>query len=231
MKIALCILGLYRKNVSPPPPKLIKGLRGRFPTADVYYHTWSEKFKDVPIEYQGGLETCPQPKMDYHPVLDTGEECQHKKFSAYKQKRLMIGKQKFASLQILAYADLYSKIPQQYDLYIRARWDTKVSGKINFNDQMQEALKGPVGFMYRRNRNQIFDKLVPVNREDKADDWYGYLCDSMIIHTPQHFDPNLVRQLHRDKKLWPAEWGWYQVMSKPYGDIHQCYHGGADLAR
>ena len=35
--------------------------------------------------------------------------------------------------------------------------------------------------------------------------------------------------LHEAKKLWPAEYGWYQVLSKD--DNHHCVYGGAALDR
>lgn len=206
-------------------------MKSAFPTADVYYHTWTERIEDVPEQYRDQLFSCSQPQLEYHPILDTGEICKHGKFAPYKKHNIMNRKQGFASLQILAYADLFSKIPQDYDVYIRARWDTRLSKKTDFSPFVEEALDHPVGFMYRPARTPSFDAPSPVDRENINDDWYGYLCDSLIMHPPKHFDPKYVQQLHENKKLWPAEWGWYQVMSEPYGDVHNCYHGGADLAR
>lgn len=231
MKIALCIHGLYRAHVRPDPKNLIQMMKSAFPTADVYYHTWTERINDVPEQYRDQLFSCNQPRLNYHPIIDTPDINKHGKFINYKQKNLMNAKQGNASLQILAYADLYRKIPKQYDVYIRARWDTLISTKVDFQPFLEEALDHPVGFMHRHRRGVPFDKPAPVDRENINDDWYGYLCDSMIMHPPKHFDPDYVDKLNREKRLWSAEWGWYQVMSEPYGDVHNCYHGGADLAR
>mgnify|MGYP001178985969 CR=1 FL=1 len=78
------------------------------------------------------------------------------------------------------------------------------------------------------------NKLIPLSEKaqnDKNDDWYGYLPDSLIMHRREHFDTSLVTKLHSEKNLAPAEWGFYQVMSEPYGDIHTSIHGGAHIAR
>ena len=68
-------------------------------------------------------------------------------------------------------------------------------------------------------------------KNDINDDWYCFLADSLIFHAPKHFNPKYVQQLHADKNLWPAEWGWWQVLSEPNNNIHNCYHGGSIIAR
>ena len=40
-------------------------------------------------------------------------------------------------------------------------------------------------------------------------------------------DSSAFVQLNRNKELMPSNWGWYQVLSKPYGDIHTSVHGFA----
>lgn len=47
--------------------------------------------------------------------------------------------------------------------------------------------------------------------------------DLLIIHPRDLFDKKRMWQLHEDKKLIAAEMGWYQVLSQPYGDNHDCY--------
>lgn len=233
MKIALCIHGLYRSRVKPDPKTLHAKMRKAFPTADLYFHTWDAHVESIPSEFDGPILSCPEPVVDYHPVSDTKFICKHGKFGPYKQKKLNHGKMKNASKQLLGYADLVSKIDQEYDVFIRTRFDTEIAD-IDFTPHLQMAIEeGPVGFMVRPVRGQTLKEIHQVRKEnpDKMDDWYGYLCDSMIFHSPRHFDPSLVNSLHSDRNLLPAEWGWYQVMSEPFGDIHTCFHGGAKLAR
>ena len=151
----------------------------------------------------------------------------------------MANKTQHQNKQILAYADLLSKVPDDFDVLIRTRWDVLVSGKANFRPYIEKAYEeGPVGFMSRPKRGHIVDQLIELPKEDtqqvlkfKLDDWYGYLPDNMIMHRREHFDSDLVKKLHKEKNLAPAEFGWYQVMSEPYGDIHTSVHGGAMLVR
>jgi hypothetical protein len=90
--------------------------------------------------------------------------------------------------------------------------------------------KGPVGFMIRPNRGQSIHEDLPVST-NKDDDWYQFLPDALIFHRKEQYNVDYVYELHEQKNLLPAEWGWYQIMSKPYGDIHTSVHGGADVAR
>ena len=43
------------------------------------------------------------------------------------------------------------------------------------------------------------------------------------------YDTALVHQYHEEKRLWPAEYGWYQMLSK--NDNHHCVYGGAALEK
>jgi hypothetical protein len=47
----------------------------------------------------------------------------------------------------------------------------------------------------------------------------------MIIHSADRFDTEMVYKLYKEKKLHAAEFGWYQVLSQPYGGIHRNHHG------
>jgi hypothetical protein len=49
----------------------------------------------------------------------------------------------------------------------------------------------------------------------------------LIIHHRKHFDVKQVTQLDKNCELLPNEWGWYQVLSAPYGGIHTSVHGFA----
>ena len=140
-------------------------------------------------------------------------------------------KTQHSSKQILGYADVVSKITKEYDVMVRTRWDSLLSNQINFQPYLEEALDHPVGFMTRPGRGHTVDKISNVNKNDINDDWYCFLADSLIFHAPKHFNPKYVQQLHADKNLWPAEWGWWQVLSEPNNNIHNCYHGGSIIAR
>jgi hypothetical protein len=258
MRVAVCINGLYRDYVNPNPEDLLRAMKlafGRFAVLDFFYHTWEDKIQTIPLQYHSRLYTCPEPKLDYHPITDVEDStCKHGKFVDYKRNMqfqeyaILRGKTAHASKQILGYADLISKVPQDYDMYIRARWDTGVSTLVDFTPWTKVALEqGPVGFMTRSNRGHTLHDFIQLSknidhtthdhiRSSKIfptyDDWYHYMPDILIFHAPGAFDPGKAKILHEEKNLLPAEWGWWQVMSEPYGgSIHTSVHGGAYIAR
>jgi len=227
MKIALCINGVYRPWVTPKPPVLINMMKDVLKPTDIFLHTWTEHKDSNPYD----TLHCPEPVLDYHPVDDVDVGIDHTKFISYKQYKTVHNKTANRSKQLLGYADLLSKIPDDYDLIIRARWETIVSQSFDFDKYKKIALdKGPVGFMIRPNRGQSIHKDLPVS-ENKDDDWYQFLPDALIFHRREHYNIEYVHRLHQSKQLLPAEWGWYQIMSEPYGVIHTSVHGGADVAR
>jgi hypothetical protein len=227
LKIALCINGVYRPWVNPKPPSLLKAMKDVLSPTDVFLHTWTEHRDSNPYD----TLHCPEPVLDYHPVDDIEGLCDHDKFISYRKNRTMHKKTANRNKQLLGYADLLSKIPNNYDLIIRARWETIVSPIFNYNKYIEKAMDvGPVGFMIRPNRNQSIHEDLEVSK-GKADDWYQFLPDALIFHRREHYDVEYVYELHEKKKLLPAEWGWYQIMSEPFGNIHTSVHGGADVAR
>lgn len=198
-----------------------------FKPTDVFFHTWTGCRSTNPYD----TLHCPEPVLDYHPVDDVKVVCDHGKFSIYKDKKITHDKTANRNKQLLGYADLISKIPTDYDLYIRARWETLTSTNFNYKKYIDIATsKGPVGFMIRRDRYHSIDDDLLVS-QDRNDDWYQFLPDALIFHKREHFNADLVHELHKERNLLPAEWGWYQIMSKPFGDIHTSVHGGADVAR
>jgi hypothetical protein len=240
MKLAVCMNGLFRNHVKPHVGVLHKRFHEKFPTADFYYHTWTEFENTVPSQYKMNQDyffTDPEPKLKYHPISDSKTNCKHGKWHPYKSGNLMRHKTQNGSKQILGYAMMHKNIQKEYDVVIRARWDTALDEQVDFTPYIEMAYEeGPVGFSIRGKRGPSGKdgkvKIVEKTDYDPMDDWFGYLQDALIIHKQEHFDPDYVLQLHKDENLWPAEWGWYQVMSLPYGDnIHTSCHGGAYIAR
>jgi len=230
MKTAILVTGQYRPHVRDAQ-LLIKKMESVF-KAQMFFHTWNDSVSQTPIEYHNRLEYCKEPVIDYHPISDIEWVGKHGKWDNYRKKRLLYNKTQHANKQILAYADLLSKIPDDFDVLIRMRWDILISQKVDFKPYLEKAYEeGPVGFMTRGRPGHHVDNLLDVPKDDIMDDWYGYLPDSLIMHKREHFDIDLVKKLHKEKNLAPAEWGFYQVMSEPYGDIHTSMHGGALIAR
>ena len=241
MKIAVGISGIYRPRVGSVE-KNIEQIQRKF-DADMYYHTWDEYEKDIPAEYKmnTGVSffTSPEPIVKYHPIYDPAPT-NNRKHAWYIKTRDPRTKFKHSNKQIIGYCNLYDNIPKNYDLYIRTRWDVMINTKFHFYEWFDNAINsGPVGFMIRESGPNYFDfhknegrMVVKDESNENHNDWYQMLSDSLIIHSSEHLDTKRVYQLHEEKQLIGAEWGWWQVMSKPYGGLgHTSVYGGARLLR
>lgn len=228
MKIAVCISGQVRNSNQ----EAVNKLKTVFPTADFYYHTWKGLNVSKTLNSIDILR-CHEPSIDYHTILDI-DDCKNQKFNFYKDNPNKIHK-KFlhASKQILAHAFLVCQLKQNYDIIIRTRWDVKVSKEVDFFPYLEIAYdQGPVGFHTRSKRGDDIHKPYIVDKNKLGPDglpdprWYSYLPDVLIMHKPIHFNTDYVYELHENKKLMAAEWGWYQTMSEPYNDHHTSVRGG-----
>jgi len=229
LKVALCISGLCRlpeRHVVAQHNKMVAAFR----PAIIFYHTWKGYQHIVPQALHEQLLLTDEPIVDYCPVTDTLPS-RNKKHADYLKRKSIdsFKKHNNATKQIHAHADIVKANQQQLadvDVIIRARWDSLVSLKVNFDPWILAAAeKGPVGFMHRKADN--LDTLRVSAKTDDDNDWCEYLPDIIIMHSPKHFRPDLVKQLHDQHLLRSAEWGWYQVLSQPYGDIHTSIRGGA----
>ena len=58
------------------------------------------------------------------------------------------------------------------------------------------------------------------------------LSDYLIMHRKKDIDTDKVYKLHSKKNLLGAEWGWWQILSKPSGgENHTSVYGGIILVR
>lgn len=247
MKIALICSGL------PMSPKrreqqneLLHNMQQIFTNVDMYFHTWEHMKNNVTPEYRDKVLTCPEPEINYHPFIDTPRDPNtSKKFNKdrdiaerdFKTKpQRAAAKKRHGHLQILGYADAYSKIEKKYDLYIRTRWDLNLHKSAKFHNFFQKAIDiGPVGFgpmeVGKSPRPNLEEQPRKLNIS-RSDRWECYLADQLIFHSQKHFDPEYVWKLHEEKRLHPIEYGWWQVMSHPYGgDIHTCVWHGVKIVR
>lgn len=240
MKIAVSLTGLYRAHVSRDPIESIQEMQDKF-KCDMYFHTWMGRENEVPEQYKiiGKFYTCPEPKMEYHPIFDP-EPTTNPKHLWYRESKRHGHKTINGNKQILSYADLYQLIPDDYDIYIKTRWDTRINPDFDFSQFYDTVLnEGPVGFMTRNQGPNAFDymskkhKIVPkVKSETENSDWHDMLADTLIMHTREHFDSQHVFNLHKQENLLGSEWGWWQIMSKPHGgEIHTSVYGGVTLVR
>ena len=226
MNIAICVSGVNDKNST-----IVEQLERKMKGVNFYFHTFTNKTNLVPAKYHHRLSTMHYPKWHYHP-MDVKPYCKHEKFEIYAKDQKLKDSMYFGIVPILAHADHLKKIPGHHDLIIRVDWNTKIDEGVDINHWIRVAYeKGPVGFMTRKNRGAQFGsgKWSEVDRENKSDDWYGYLPSDLIIHRRHHFNHRIVKDKVKEGLLYPSQWGWYQVCSQPWNDIHHSVHGFAEV--
>ncbi len=222
MNIAICISGVNDKD-----SKIVEQLQHKIPGCNFYYHTFTNRTNLVPENLHNRLSTMHYPKWHYHP-MEVTPHSKHGKYKKYVESGKLKDEFYFGIVPILAHSDLIRKIPSHHDLIIRVDWNTKIDRQVDLNHWLRKAYEvGPVGFMTRENRGSQFGsgQWTEVNKDNPEDDWYGFLPYDFLIHHRKHFDHALLRKLVKEHKLYPNEWGWYQILSEPYKDIHTSVHG------
>lgn len=204
-----------------------------------YTSTWSPSNEDVNFKFI-------EPEMVYHPVIDT-EPYPTFKAIEYKKRcqtdyslRL---KTKHRTKQILQHNLLMQKI-EPCDVVIRTRYDCVISNEIDWNSCIKKSFDEncALGFGTRTSRWSTWKKILeipkfvpPENKKisgrglKETNDWAYYLMDTLIIHPYKLWNCEKVKNLHDNKKLKAAEWGWYQILSN--ADNHYSYYGGCQMQR
>ncbi len=239
MKIAIGISGLFREKLYHDPIESIEQIKNKF-KADLYCHTWQGKENLIPDRYkrEGFFFTSKEPELDYHPILDP-EPTTNPKHLIYIKKQINRSKTSHHNKQIIGYCNLFDQIPKNYDLYIRTRWDVRINPNFDFEFFFKNVKKGAVGFMTRETGPNFYSykknvgKIVKKEKsKTKINDWHDMLSDYLIMHRENQLNTKLVYELHKKKQLLGAEWGWWQVFSKPYGGVdHTSVYGGVVLVR
>ena len=239
MKPAICISGLARGNVK----RNINHLKKAFPDIPIFFSSWNETKNSISEKCNSSY--YPEPQMHYNPWCECVTDNPHPKYHAYKkmfidktgvshQAKLMN-----ATKQLIAHAYQLADIPEQYDMIIRTRWDTVVSDRADFSKYLEQSYNEnmAIGFAIRGGRHIYLNKFKDIEHvyiTETTDqmwsrDWSYWLNDNLIMHRRDMYDTELVHQYHEEKKLWPAEYGWYQMLSK--NDNHHCVYGGAALEK
>ena len=239
MKIAICVSGLIRDKHK----RNIDSVKKAFPDADIFYSTWEAYEDDRSRNYK--CKYYPEPQMHYNPWKDCVTDNPHPKYHVYKKQFLEktgeSHKKKLlnATKQLIAHAYQVADLPQEYDMIIRARWDTVVSEKVNFSKYLEQSYNEnmAIGFAIRGGRWTDLNRFKDIDHvfinEDTdimwSRDWSYWLNDFLIFHPRNLYDTELVHKLHKEKKLWPAEYGWYQMLSTL--DNHHCVYGGVVIEK
>lgn len=232
MKIAVCISGACASKRDDgclvSNNKLIKS---KFPTADFYYATW-DRFKPT-FEENFPDEKClyfPEPKMHYHPYMGIAKEDYISDFFEGHVKWANKGGKKrlewtsHHTKQILIHSWLVNTIQDNYDIIIRARFDTYIHENANFEPYIQDSYKHHRANCFGATNWKLLHQLREFDTSPKTRH-HVWMIDQLIIHPADIIDVNTVNKLHAEKRLHAAEYGWYQVISMPYGSTHRNHSG------
>ena len=256
MKIALCISGIPRSGDAPGENKNLDfnrnltNLKKHFPTADVYLGTWRQ-YEDAFTKYPFLAEYphwfFDEPKSHYHPYFDMPKkhmisEKMRKVADVYKKVPRLHERIRYQAHQIMCHALLVDQLPEKYDVIIRARYDTFTYTTANFDEYVNDVYqnKTACGFACLRGHWPTFNIIREMSKDDPvqcdgAVDLHNnrekYLFDSLIMHHGDSIDTKCVFDLYEQKRLCPAEFGWYQTLSQPYNDNHRCFSGWVNADR
>jgi phage pi2 protein 07 len=256
MRVAVCISGVARSGVGKQDynqnfGRDIKNLRRNFPEADFFIGTWEPHLKQAQAHFpKEQIWSFPMPKAHYHPYLDMSKEYmvsdKMREFSnIYRAKKSLHERTRWQAHQILCHANMVKRVREEcgdYDVFVRSRFDTFTYTHATFAPYVRDAFKNKtaIGFGVLKPdwpKFNVAHELLPTeeHQDDGGKSVYNnlqkYLFDALIIHNGQNIDPENIFVLHNQKKLCPAEFGWYQTLSQPYGDNHRCISGLANANR
>lgn len=231
MKVAVCVSGAPRSGVKDRDlRKNYDNLKRNFPDADFYYGAWKGT-EDVINRYFPDFEVkfFDEPKVNYHPFIDiqntNGMGKLPKAVRRAKENQSFRNTSSHQTKQILAHCNLVGTLPQKYDIIVRTRYDTVTYHGANFQHYIDDSYdnKRAIGFACLSINESGF-----MNTREQVNNNYhkNFLFDQLIIHHSDILDINYTYQLHEEKKLIAAEYGWWQVLSG--GKNHRCISGWAN---
>jgi|TARA_B100001094_G_scaffold332849_1_gene406853 hypothetical protein len=141
--------------------------------------------------------------------------------------------------QHLGFQNLWQYLTEDYDYYFRTRWDTWFSKKFDLKKALDLVDQGVVGYgvnlegdsMYNgqvgiwRNRYDRTRRMREITRdfiesgdhtiikEEREGQRYNNFLSDFCIGFKQGDYMGNAHNLSDEKKLYPAEWGWHQLMT------------------
>lgn len=244
MKTAICFSGIPRGNVT----SCVEKYKKVFPNADPFYFTWTEYKTEMESILNSSVDHVEEPEIDYCAFLESptfpnkdGSEStigpnvitnNPNRMKRFRDNWEYAHFKALRTKQLIGHALHLEKIPLEYDMIIRARYDIEISLKCDFDRYVENSYekKRAIGFSFGVNGiggNWETIKHLDGNYQDEG---RKYLEDFMIFHPREMYDSEWVKKLYKSKQLYPSEIGWYQILSYPFGTNHLCCGGGVRLA-
>lgn len=226
LKVAVCISGKFESARD-----LIKSnndiLKDKFLDADFYYATW-DHYKDCfyKIFPEYNCFYFNEPNIEYHPYKDISPQNYissrfKESFKYVKNKKDKNGLEWSAhhTKQIIIHSWLVDSISNKYDIVVRTRFDARIWKDADFTPYINDSHINQRAIGFATTRHKMFDVIY------ESDKTSGWLLDQLIIHPAGFINKKDVEILNANRILHPAEMGWYQVLSMPYGSNHRNVHG------
>jgi len=241
MRVAVVFSGLLRGSWE----NNINDHKKIFPDADFYFHTWEQYKDDYP---KLDLITSKEPDPQFN-AYENETFLNLRRFREKNFTDTFMSTQQRRVIQFIAHADALTKIPLEYDVIVRARYDVVVfpALKKKYHYYLKQCFEKQrsVGFSYNafnpdrnvRAFNGVeypdLDKLHLINKKRLRHTSYEgrhAIPDYMIFHPHRHCDPYEIYSLYKDELLFSSEPGWWQVLCyKKRNPIS--VHGGALVER
>lgn len=238
MKIAVCVSGILNApNDISELTRYNRRLIEKFPNADFYYGTWEsqrELFSSVFPKYK--CHYFEDIKMHYHPYLGIKEGHyimpQFPKLVQFiKKKKWQIEWSLHHTKQIIIHGLLSDSIPKKYDIVVRTRYDAFIHRDADFSNYIADSHKNSRAIGFATTQREKFNQLYPSDYKKDDGLMKKWMLDQLIIHPASMMNAKYAIKLHALCRLHPAEVGWYQVLSKPFGGNHLNYHGWVNHAK
>ena len=171
-----------------------------------------------------------EPVMHYHPYHDMKEEDYASSYFTETFNWVKAGLAPRAewtshhTKQILIHSAMVKLLPKTYDVIVRTRYDAFIHKTADFSKYVLDSHNNKRANGFAVTQKEKFAEMYQSDLQQHPKMKY-WMLDQLIIHPRELLNTTEVERLHVEKKLNPAEHGWYQVLSKPYGSNHINNHG------
>jgi hypothetical protein len=234
MKVAVCIGGQLR--VKDEELKLtIDVFKDAFPDADFFFEVWEGDAKERPemLEYMGGtVHVFGEYDIDYHPYEDNRDAVDTRNF----RKKLLNPnptRHLHQTKMILNHSVMNKTYLRDYDVVVRSRYDSMVSPTHSFDSYIkmcytEQCVMSFLDLAYTEGKIKFFHEYGLHEHNTPS---YMVFDSGAFMYPAKIWNSDLVTELHNNKKLLAAEFGWYQVLIKPTKPDYYLFDGCAKLSR
>jgi hypothetical protein len=231
-RVAVCVSGIVRKNSDV----CIERINQILPF-DTYYGVCIN-IHNEPLKNLNNVIEMYQPEPEYHPYYVEDRFAPNcPTYHRYRNFKIPdkgnYQRTKLGYLEVLNSYNLINKIPEHYDLIIKCRFDVFISKEINFMKLIQHVIDkeqtiGIANLLKNTDENEPF-KFGYNRKEPYQINSDIFLLNFIIIHKRNNIAN--VHQLIKQKRLLPAEYGYYQAFGQKNNKGILNLHGRTVLAK